>query len=160
MGPFDHQSRLEATDNESLEVQGEKEDGRLLVPDRTHLPNPGNYERCAVPRTSGSLSQTPWKVSTFILLMFLAWISVLYLKEIRRPQPWRGTDFIAARPAIRTVQRKFTTGIESYLNGSLYRSFDPEELSYVGPPSAEIDANWEALHEGILTHIQQGRRHS
>jgi hypothetical protein len=67
------------------------------------------------------------------------WILLANLLTINSPC----TD--AAHEAIEVVQKKFTTGIRSFPNGTLYRSFDPTERVFVGPPSADVDANWDAL---------------
>jgi hypothetical protein len=56
---------------------------------------------------------------------------------------------VSARDEVVKVERKFTTGIRAYANGSLYRTFDPLEPVYVGPPTKEIDRNWGALTESI-----------
>jgi hypothetical protein len=51
---------------------------------------------------------------------------------------------VPARQAISIKKVKFTGGLY-YDNGTLHMSSNPEEPTYVGPPSEEIDDAWEAL---------------
>jgi hypothetical protein len=55
---------------------------------------------------------------------------------------------VPARQAIRVKQVKFTGGLYYAYNGTLFASSNPEEPTYVGPPSEDIDNAWEALVHG------------
>ncbi|KAF2008377.1 hypothetical protein BU24DRAFT_468979 [Aaosphaeria arxii CBS 175.79] len=91
-----------------------------------------------------------WTFSILSLAVYSVVVTVLLLRvelASRRIscQPWRASDLEAAHSAIDVVEKKFTTGIRSFQNGTLYRSYDPSEPTFVGPPSPEIDANWDNI---------------
>ncbi|OCL05573.1 hypothetical protein AOQ84DRAFT_379460 [Glonium stellatum] len=85
----------------------------------------------------------PWIATTVFFALYSAFLATK--QHHSSPQVWRETDFIGARNAISVVERKFTTGIRAYENGTLYRTFDSEEPLFVGEPSPEIDANWDRI---------------
>lgn len=53
-----------------------------------------------------------------------------------------------AHPAVQLHQIRFTGGLLYDENGTLYRNVNPEEPSYVGSPTEDMDAAWEALIHG------------
>jgi len=55
---------------------------------------------------------------------------------------------VPAREAISIKKVKFTGGLYFDYNGTLHMSSNPEETTYVGPPSREIDRAWDALIHG------------
>jgi hypothetical protein len=55
---------------------------------------------------------------------------------------------VPARQAISVKKVKFTGGLYFDYNGTLHISSNPEEPTYIGPPSKEIDDAWEALIHG------------
>ena len=57
-------------------------------------------------------------------------------------------DFPNIQPAIGLENRRFTSAIRILDNGTLEFALDPAQPRYVGPPSPEIDQNWDDLTEG------------
>jgi len=55
---------------------------------------------------------------------------------------------VPARQAISVKKVKFTGGLYFDYNGTLHISSNPDEPTYIGPPSKEIDDAWEALIHG------------
>ncbi|EXJ67861.1 uncharacterized protein A1O5_09208 [Cladophialophora psammophila CBS 110553] len=51
----------------------------------------------------------------------------------------------AAHPAVQLQRIQFTGGLLYDENGTLYRNVNAEAPTYVGTPSQDIDAEWEAL---------------
>lgn len=58
------------------------------------------------------------------------------------------TFLVPAREAISIKKVSFTGGLYYDSNGTLHISSNPEEPTYIGPPSDALDDAWEALIHG------------
>ena len=57
------------------------------------------------------------------------------------------------RSAIEVREVRFSSNLKFDKDGELYRTVDPEEPPYVGPPSDEIDHAWEEITQRARIYI-------
>lgn len=95
-----------------------------------------------------------WKYSTYGLglFSFLQFCVILWLSFPRPSQSTYesgfSTDMDDAKSSIFLEQVRFTNAIRADENGFLYQVNNPNDPVYTGPPSKEIDDNWDALTAG------------
>lgn len=58
------------------------------------------------------------------------------------------TDLPDAQRTIQLEKHRFTAALRDHRNGTLYMKSDPSQPQYVGLPTPNIDANWDALTHG------------
>ncbi|MCJ1355237.1 MAG: hypothetical protein MMC33_005228 [Icmadophila ericetorum] len=111
-------------------------------------------------------TKTRWRFIQLLPWLISATLATLSLYQFlsSRPHPlgtfdsgWK-TDFAPARPWVAVEQVKFT-GSPAFTENTTYWVPNPGPKKYVGNPSAEIDANWDAITWGryILITEQEAR---
>ncbi|KAI4155165.1 MAG: hypothetical protein LQ340_001179 [Diploschistes diacapsis] len=125
-----------------------------LDPEGTFLP--ADEERAGY-LTSETGKASRWSRPAFLRTvpwLFTAGFAALYLSTFatRTAESQWGTfsgglktEFQPAMPHIELELRRFTSGVLFTPAGEPYRTKYPGKPEYVGPPSPEVDANWEKL---------------
>jgi len=96
-----------------------------------------------------------WFLTTVLLLAFLIVQNVPDLRSRGLGSYEKGftTDFPDAHRTVGLEQRRFTSSLRDYPNGTLYMVSDASQDQYVGLPSPGIDGNWDALTHGRVFTI-------